>query len=180
MIRILMVLAIFFCCDSCLAKKEKIDSTRESISLTDSNGNNDAADTVIIKSHLTALTKSKSFRNHKDIAQLNETAEYIRSNFNRYTTRVSIQEFSAGGQIYKNVIASFGPEDSARIVVGAHYDVYGPYQGADDNASGVTGILELARMIHGKTLKHRIDLVAYSLEEPPYFRTGSMGSFVHA
>lgn len=35
-------------------------------------------------------------------------------------------------------------------------------------------------MLKGQKLKYRIDLVAYSLEEPPYFRTQSMGSYVHA
>jgi hypothetical protein len=40
--------------------------------------------------------------------------------------------------------------------------------------------LELARLLHGQSLKKRIDLVAFTLEEPPYFRTEYMGSYVHA
>ena len=180
MIRILGILSVLLLCESCIAKKEKLNPTNESLLTVDSTDSNLAADTAIIKSHLTALTKTKSFRNHKDIVQLDETAHYIKTNFSRYSNQVSIQEFSVAGQVYKNVIASFGPADAAYIVVGAHYDVYGPYPGADDNASGVTGILELARLLSGKKLRHRIELVAFSLEEPPYFRTGSMGSFVHA
>lgn len=35
-------------------------------------------------------------------------------------------------------------------------------------------------MLQGRTLTYRLDLVAYALEEPPYFRTPSMGSYVHA
>jgi Zn-dependent M28 family amino/carboxypeptidase len=81
---------------------------------------------------------------------------------------------------YKNVIASFGIANARRIIVGAHYDVCGNQQGADDNASGVTGLLELARLLSHQPLKKRIDLVAYTLEEPPYFRTEQMGSYVHA
>jgi Zn-dependent M28 family amino/carboxypeptidase len=72
------------------------------------------------------------------------------------------------------------PGSKKRIVVGAHYDVCGEQEGADDNASGVVGLLELARMLDGQKLSHQIDLVAYSLEEPPYFRTQYMGSYVHA
>lgn len=38
-----------------------------------------------------------------------------------------------------------GPKDGTRIIVGAHYDVYGDLPGADDNASAVAGLLEIAR-----------------------------------
>ena len=52
--------------------------------------------------------------------------------------------------------------------------------GADDNASGVVGLLEIARLLEGVKLSHRIDLVAYTLEEPPFFRSEQMGSYGHA
>jgi hypothetical protein len=138
------------------------------------------ADTSIIRSHLTALTKTKSFRTHANVTQLNQTAGYIQTVFAKYSDKVSIQEYKVKGQSYRNIIASFGTSNSTRIIIGAHYDVCGQQQGADDNASGVTGLLELARMLKGQVLKYRIDLVAFTLEEPPYFRTQSMGSYVHA
>lgn len=138
------------------------------------------SDTTIIKYHLTAITKSKKFRTYKNIEQLNETAEYIKSVFNQYTDSVFIQEYSVNGQIYKNVICSFGTENNKRVIVGAHYDVCENQEGADDNASGVVGLLELSRLLKGQKLNQRIDLVAYSLEEPPFFRTEYMGSYIHA
>lgn len=138
------------------------------------------SDTTLIKKHLTALTKTNQFRTHGNVAQLNESADYIRSVFGQFADSVSIQEYEANGQIYKNVIGSFGTQYSKRIVVGAHYDVCGPQEGADDNASGVVGLLELARLLQGRQLNNRIDLVAYTLEEPPYFRTELMGSYIHA
>jgi len=66
--------------------------------------------------------------------------------------------------------------------VGAHYDVCGDQPGADDNASAVAGLLETARLLDAEKprLRYRIDLVAYCLEEPPYFATEHMGSAVHA
>jgi Zn-dependent M28 family amino/carboxypeptidase len=80
---------------------------------------------------------------------------------------------------YHNVIASFGPEKGERIIVGAHYDTAGALPGADDNASGVAALIELAHLLNKTTLARRVDLVAYTLEEPPYFRTEYMGSAVH-
>ena len=138
------------------------------------------ADTAIIRSHLTALTKTKSFRTYANVTQLNQTAGYIQTVFAKYADKVSVQEYKVKGQSYKNIIASFGTRNSTRIIIGAHYDVCGQQQGADDNASGVTGLLELARMLKGQVLKYRIDFVAFTLEEPPYFRTENMGSYVHA
>lgn len=44
----------------------------------------------------------------------------------------------------------------------------------------MTALLELARMLKDQKLNYRIDLIAYTLEEPPYFRTENMGSHIHA
>jgi len=138
------------------------------------------ADTSLIKSHLTAITKTGEFRTHHNIDQLNQTADYIKNVFMKYSDSVSFQEYKVKGLIYKNVICSFGTENKKRIIVGAHYDVCDEQEGADDNASGVAGLLELARLLKGQKLNQRVDLVAYSLEEPPYFRTEFMGSYIHA
>jgi len=138
------------------------------------------ADKNNIENHLKKITKTKQFRNWQNVAQLNEVATYIHDVFSQYADTVVYQEFTVENNGYKNVIASFGVENETRIVIGAHYDVCGDQAGADDNASGVVGLLELARMLKDKKLKYRIDLVAYSLEEPPFFMTENMGSYVHA
>ena len=54
--------------------------------------------------------------------------------------------------------------------------------GADDNASAVAGLLETARLIsqNKPDIDYGIDFVAYCLEEPPFFFTEKMGSYVHA
>jgi Zn-dependent M28 family amino/carboxypeptidase len=65
------------------------------------------------------------------------------------------------------------------VVIGAHYDVFGDLPGADDNASGVAGLLELARLLEGMNLPTAVELVAYSSEEPPFFGGPQMGSAVH-
>jgi Peptidase family M28 len=137
-------------------------------------------DTISVKNHLINITKTIGFRTYSDTALLNKTAHYIDAVFKKYSTQVYFQIFTVNGKQYKNVICSFGTENKARIIVGAHYDVCGEQEGADDNASGIVGLLELAKLLQGKKLNNKIDLVAYTLEEPPYFRTENMGSYVHS
>lgn len=138
------------------------------------------SDTASIRKHLTVLTKTNLFRNHENTDQLDETAAYIYAAFSKYADTVYYQTYKIGSREYRNVIASFGTAFPQRIVVGAHYDVCGNQEGADDNASGTTGLLELARLLDTVRTGQRIDLVAYTLEEPPYFNSKNMGSYVHA
>jgi Zn-dependent M28 family amino/carboxypeptidase len=138
------------------------------------------SDTTNIRRNLESIINTKEYRNYKNVAVLDTVAERIKNEFGKYTNRVSFQNYKVGESGYKNVIASFGPENGERIIIGAHYDVSHEQDGADDNASGTAGILELARLIKNQTLKYRIDLVAFSLEEPPFFHTPNMGSYVHA
>lgn len=119
-------------------------------------------------------------RSYNDLDFLNASSDYIHEVFSKYSTTAVYQEFDVNARTYKNVLCSFGPSDAPRIVIGAHYDVCGLQPGADDNASGVIGLLELAYLLQNVDLKYRVDLVAYTLEEPPYFRTEQMGSYVHA
>jgi Zn-dependent M28 family amino/carboxypeptidase len=143
-------------------------------------GGNHPADTVQLRKHLVAVTQTGAFRNHDNIQVLNQVARYIQQTFLQFSDSVSVQQYVVEGRTYQNVICSFGTQHKKRIIVGAHYDVCGNQEGADDNASGTAGLLELARLVQNRKLNTRIDLVAYTLEEPPYFRTQHMGSYVHA
>ncbi|MGH1520215.1 hypothetical protein [Chryseobacterium sp. JK1] len=87
------------------------------------------ADIEKVKKHLTALTKTPRFRNHKNIDQLNAVADYIHETFKTYSDSTRFQEYTVDGKVYKNVICSFGTENSKRIIIGAHYDVCGDQQG---------------------------------------------------
>jgi Zn-dependent M28 family amino/carboxypeptidase len=86
----------------------------------------------------------------------------------------------AHGRQYRNVIARFGVGLGSKLVIGAHYDAFGETPGADDNASGVAALIELAYLLGRNAPAREIELVAYVLEEPPFFRTPLMGSAVHA
>jgi hypothetical protein len=138
------------------------------------------SDTTRLKNDLLAITQTPKPRTYRHTEVLDSVAAYIKTELEKATPTLSEQPYTADGRNFKNIIASFGPPDAERIIVGAHYDVCGDQTGADDNASGVAGLLELARLLKDKPLKYRIDLVGYTLEEPPYFRTEQMGSYIHA
>lgn len=132
--------------------------------------------------HVDYLTKIKPYRNHRNIQSLNQAVGYIEKYFKENDLSTELQKFKVDGNEYTNVIATYGPADAERLIVGAHYDVCGDQPGADDNASAVAGLLEIARLLNEKKpeFKYRIDLVAYPLEEPPYFASENMGSARHA
>jgi len=112
---------------------------------------------------------------------LDSVARYIFNTFEQYADTVYYQPYAVDGRVYRNVVCKFGSSiNKPLVVVGAHYDVCGNQEGADDNASGVVGLLELARMLKGIRLDRPVELVAYTLEEPPFFRTPNMGSNIHA
>src|SRR3989454_1489114 len=89
--------------------------------------------------------------------------------------RLEEQRYVANGESFRNLVVHLGPQTQDRIVIGAHYDVRGPYPGADDNASGTAALLELARILRGAQLAIGVDLAFYSNEE-----YGLLGSAAHA
>jgi len=111
---------------------------------------------------------------------LMEAADYIERHLREAGGEVALQDYQVDGETYRNVSAFFGPGDGRRLVVGAHYDVCGHMPGADDNASGVAVLLELAERLGEDPPRGRVELVAYSLEEPPHYATPAMGSAQHA
>lgn len=160
-------------------KRLAIIITITAISLT--TGAYAQSDTTLIKNHLTTITKTDEYRNYKNIKALNQIAEYIFNTFQQYADTTYYQTYEVKGNTYKNVICRFGTKiDKPTMIIGAHYDVCGNQEGADDNASGVVALLEIVRMLKNKSLTRPLELVAYTLEEPPFFRTPHMGSYVHA
>ncbi|WP_231576124.1 M28 family peptidase [Hymenobacter sp. DG25B] len=115
------------------------------------------------------------------MASLNQAAEYIKAELAAAGARPTEQPYEVNGRTYRNILSSFGPVEGPRLIIGAHYDVCGEQPGADDNGTGVAALLEVARLLGRQpALPYRVDVVAYTLEEPPFFRTPQMGSYVHA
>ena len=128
------------------------------------------------------LTSLRPYRNYQQLESLNRVAHYIRQVFEDLGLAVREQTWTVDGQTYTNVIGVYNESQAERLVVGAHYDVCGDQPGADDNASAVAGLLESARLVSKEKpkLDYSIEFVAYCLEEPPFFGTKQMGSYIHA
>lgn len=137
-------------------------------------------DPARLEAHVRKLAIDFSPRDINHLENLDLAAAYIAGELTQAGGSVSEQRYRVENRSFHNVIARFGPDTPERIVVGAHYDAFGALPGADDNASGVAGLIELARLLGARSPALRIDLVAFSTEEPPYFGTTGMGSSVHA
>lgn len=133
-----------------------------------------------LQTHVKKLSIEFVPRDYSHPENLEKIAQYIESEFKKTKAKVSDQKYQAVNNSYRNVIASFGHPSSETIVIGAHYDSVEGSPGADDNASGIAVLIELGKLLSETPLKTRIELVAYTLEEPPMFRTNKMGSYIHA
>lgn len=135
---------------------------------------NYAADTAILKADMQKIIGSRH-RNYQNINTLNKVADFIKSKFRQVSDSVSEQTYTAENKQYRNIICSINTDKKERVIVGAHYDVCGNQDGADDNASGVVGLIRLAELLKNANLNYRVDFVAFTLEEPPFFGTNLMG-----
>ena len=143
------------------------------------------AEAAALRRHVEFLTVTVRPRSAAHPENLDRAALYVAERFRAAGGRTSMQPFRARGRRYANVIAEFGPVDTNAplLVVGAHYDAFGEtgdLPGADDNASGTAGLMELARLLGTRRLAAPVMLVAFTTEEPPFFGSGQMGSAVHA
>ena len=112
-----------------------------------------------LRTHVVALAATERNRD------LETPARYIAAQFGAFRE----QPFESGGRTVRNIETGAGA-----VVIGAHYDTVPGSPGADDNASGVAVLIELARM----RLPARF--VAFANEEMPYFQSGEMGSLAYA
>lgn len=140
------------------------------------------ADAYRLKAYLQNVIQPYAYRNYQNIDELNRVSVYLKKQLEQFGLPCEYQNYLVEQKNYRNVICHLNTGNSKKVIVGAHYDVYGNFVGADDNASGVIGVIETARILasNKSRLKTNVDFVFYTLEEPPYFRTENMGSFVHA
>ncbi|WP_421657390.1 M20/M25/M40 family metallo-hydrolase [Leptothermofonsia sp. ETS-13] len=94
--------------------------------------------------------------------------QYIRHQFQQWGM-VETYEFKIQARTHTNLILNLpaqpGRENKPPILIGAHYDAVPGTPGADDNASGVAVLLELARSLSAQPARYPVQLIAFDLEE---------------
>ena len=133
------------------------------------------ADPDRLRIHVAALTGPRHPRTAP--GALHDAEDYIARALAALGLAVERPSFGFGGAEYRNVVATMTGLDPAapRVLVGAHFDTVPGTPGADDNASGVAALLEVARLVVGNRLKATVEFVGFNLEEPQgvRYRVGS-------
>jgi Zn-dependent M28 family amino/carboxypeptidase len=134
-----------------------------------------------LRGHVGELADAIGERNVWRPAALRAAAAYVRGAFAAAGCEVQVQAYETQGMRCDNLeVTLTGAEPERIIVVGAHYDTVAGSPGADDNASGVAGLIEIARALRPLSLGCTVKLVAFVNEEPPFFFWREMGSMVYA
>jgi hypothetical protein len=113
---------------------------------------------------------------------LEAAGRYIEASLIDAGYAVARQEFEVQGKVVKNLEAELpgGSQPGDMIVIGGHYDSVPGCPGANDNATGVAAMLEIARLLAPRSLARTLRFVAFVNEESPLFQTRDMGSWVYA
>jgi Zn-dependent M28 family amino/carboxypeptidase len=135
-----------------------------------------------LQAHVQYLAGELGERNVFRYASLERARLYIEEAFTQAGYPIRHDAYEVLGRTYRNVIAEPPASRGTRrlLIVGAHYDTAPGTPGADDNASAVAVLLELARLLADSPSEPAIRWVAFTLEEPPFYRSRRMGSRVHA
>ncbi len=135
-----------------------------------------------LRSHVEMLAGTIGERNYRQHDNLERSAAYIEGQFKLAGLPIRSLPYEAAGIQVRNIEAEIrgSAATPAVLIVGAHYDSVINSPGANDNASGVAALLELARLFNPGEVKQTLRLVAFVNEEPPMFKTSRMGSWIYA
>jgi Zn-dependent M28 family amino/carboxypeptidase len=135
-----------------------------------------------LSAHVTRLAGDIGPRHVGREGALAEAERYVTEQLRGCGCQVGLQQFEVSGRTVANIEAEVpGAGRASRIViVGAHYDSIASSPGADDNASGVAALVELAARSRNRRWPATVRFVAFVNEEPPWFQSPSMGSVVYA
>ena len=135
-----------------------------------------------LQKHVKNILDTDGYRHFYNIKALNQTKTYLINELVKMGYDVRKQQYTVQNNIYTNIIVNIGNPNGKLVVLGANYDVCFNQDGADNNASGVAGLLEIARLlkIYEDSLTKYFEIAFYTLDEPPNFGTTNMGSYIHA
>jgi len=135
-----------------------------------------------LKSDLEKLAVEIGERNRYNYLKLMETAKFIEGEMSNCGYEVKRQKYQINNQTFENLEVEIKGDryPDEIVIIGAHYDTVYGCPGANDNGSGVAGLLALARAFAGKETGRTLRFVFFTNEEPPFFMTEHMGSVVYA
>ncbi len=124
------------------------------------------------------LTFIEGIRHYQTgISHLEEVKNYIEGDFRQRGLFTYRQNFSHNGYSAANIIGSLPGLKNERIlyIVDAHFDSVNNSPGADDNGSGMAGVLEATRILSQYRFEHTIKFIGFDFEEssPSFGLTGS-------
>ncbi len=135
-----------------------------------------------LRRHVDVLAELIGERNTQHPQELDAARNYIERELKSYGYEVKHQSYEIRVREAVNLQAKIPSKSNKPVlVVGAHYDTARGTPGADDNASAVAMLLEIARhLATAKSARREVQFVFYDCEEMPHFSTGEMGSQHHA
>ncbi len=119
-------------------------------------------------------------RNVQHYEKLRAAADFIEQSLMKAGFHPRRDGYEVDGRICENIEAEIPGSGGEIVVIGAHYDSVLGSPGANDNGSGVAALLALARRFAGSSGARTLRFVAFANEEPGYFQTEQMGSWVYA
>jgi len=128
--------------------------------------------------HVRWLSDSIGSRGSARYDRVQETVGYLIAELGALGHHVEELAYTVEGRGQRNLQVTIpGTTTPGEIViVGAHYDTHDLTPGADDNATGVAGVLELARLMAGARPARTVRFVLFGTEEPPWFNRPSTSS----
>jgi len=107
---------------------------------------------------------------YTNMRALNAAADYVVSELRKAGLAVADETFQAEGEIFRNIVGTHvgtvAPQEQVLVV--AHYDTKPGTPGADDNASAVAAMLEIARLLARGRFERTLQFVGFTLEEYGY------------
>lgn len=133
-----------------------------------------------LKADVQKLAGEIGERNMWHYAKLNAAAEFIESAFQEAGLQPRRDSYQIDRRECHNIETEIRGTRPEIVLVGAHYDSVIGAPGANDNGTGVAGLLALGRRFAGKSTSATLRFVSFVNEEPPFFQTPQMGSYVYA
>ena len=124
-----------------------------------------AVDTERLYQHVLSI---EGVKHHlENPKKLNETADYIKTEFNRYGLTTNEQTFEIEGSemTFRNIEGYIGDESKPEILITSHYDTVRNAPGANDNGSAIAVMLETARVLANDKNAGSVRFISFTLEE---------------